>query len=51
MDNFLVEISYDPVYNSYLACYADGQVIQLAAASYHDAVLEADSIEPEQYLN
>jgi hypothetical protein len=50
MDNFLIEISYDPVYNSYLACYADGQVIQLAASTYTDAVLEADNIEPAEYL-
>lgn len=49
VDNFLVDIEYDPVYNSYLACYSNGVVIQLGATTYHDAVLEADSIEPYDY--
>lgn len=49
VDNFLVDIEYDPVYNSYLACYSNGVVIQLGASTYHDAVLEADSIEPYDY--
>jgi len=49
VDNFLVDIEYDPVYNIYLACYSNGVVIQLGAATYHDAVLEADSIEPYEY--
>ena len=49
MDNFLTGIEYDPVYGSYMACYADGTVIQLAATSYQDAVLEADMIEPYEY--
>jgi len=49
VDNFLVDIEYDPVYNSYLACYSNGVVIQLGASTYHDAVLEADSIEPWDY--
>ncbi len=51
MDNFLLEVTYDAVYNSYLACYADGQVIQLGAATYHDAVLEADNLDPAEYSN
>jgi len=49
MDNFLVDIEYDPVYNSYLACYSNGTVIQLGANTYQDAVLEADTIEPYDY--
>ena len=49
MDNFLVDIEYDSVYNTYMACYSNGIVIQLAAGTYHDAVLEADSIEPYEY--
>mgnify|MGYP000264091406 CR=1 FL=1 len=49
MENFLVEIVYEDVYGSYVACYADGTSIQLAAESYHDAVLEADMIEPYEY--
>jgi hypothetical protein len=51
MDNFLLEVTYDPVYNSYLACYADGQVIQLGAVTYHDAILEADNLDPAEYSN
>ena len=49
MDNFLVDIEYDPVYNSFMACYSNGVVIQLGATNYHDAVLEADTIEPYEY--
>ena len=49
MDNFLVDIEYDSVYNNFMACYSNGIVIQLAASNYHDAVLEADSIEPYEY--
>lgn len=49
MDNFLVDIEYDPLYNSYLACYSNGVVIQLGATTYHDAVLEADSLDPNEY--
>ncbi len=48
-DNFLVDIEYDPVYNTYMACYSNGVVIQLGATTYHDAVLEADTIEPYEY--
>jgi hypothetical protein len=49
VDNFLVDIEYDPVYNTYMACYSNGVVIQLGATTYQDAVLEADSIEPYDY--
>lgn len=49
MDNFLVDIEYDPLYNCYMACYSNGTVIQLAAGTYHDAVLEADMIETWEY--
>ena len=49
VDNFLIDIEYDPVYNSYLACYSNGTVIQLGANTYQDAVLEADTIEPYDY--
>jgi hypothetical protein len=49
MDNFLVDIEYDSVYNSFMACYSNGVVIQLGASTYHDAVLEADTIEPYDY--
>ena len=50
MGNFLVDIEYDSVYNSYMACYSNGQVIQLAAGTYTDAVLEADLIDTWEYL-
>lgn len=49
MDNFLIEIEYDPVTGGYVACYANGQNILLSAANYHDAVLEADQLEVAEY--
>lgn len=49
-DNFLVDIRQDRLYNTYIACYSNGVEIELAATNYHDAVLEADSIEPYEYL-
>ncbi len=49
MGNFLVSVDHDPVSNGYMACYAEGQVILLGATNYHDAVLEADLLEPEDY--
>jgi hypothetical protein len=51
MGNFFTGIEYDSLYNSYLACYADGTTIQLGAATYEDAVLEADLIDPYEYEN
>ena len=51
MGNFLTGIEYDTVYGSYLACYADGTVIQLGATTYEDAVLEADMVESYEYAN
>ena len=49
MDNFLINVEYDEVYNSWMACYADGTTIQLGADTFEDAVLEADLIEPYEY--
>ncbi len=49
MENFLVDIAYDPVYNCYMACYSNDVVIQLGASTYEDAVLEADMIEVYEY--
>ena len=49
MINFLIGIEYDPLSEAYVACYADGQNILLGATTYHDAVLEADMLEPENY--
>jgi hypothetical protein len=49
VDNFLIGIDYQPVTGAYMACYADGQNILLGANTYHDAVLEADLINPEEY--
>lgn len=40
MDNFLIGVEFNS--GSYFANFADGQVIQLDAANYHDAVCEAD---------
>jgi hypothetical protein len=45
MDNFLIEIVYEPVYGHYMACYSSGYNIMLGATTYEDAVLEADMME------
>jgi hypothetical protein len=50
-DNFLIEVDYDPVSGSYMACYANGQNILLGGNTYQDAVLEADLINPEEYAS
>ena len=47
MGNFLVSVESDPVSGSYMACFADGQVVLLGATTYQDAVLEADMLEPD----
>ena len=49
MNNFLIGIEYDSLSEAYVACYAEGQTILLGATTYHDAVLEADMIEPYEY--
>jgi len=49
MNNFLIEVEYNPVSGCYMACYANGQNILLGANTYQDAVLEADLINPEEY--
>ncbi len=47
--NFLIGIEYNPSNGSYTACLADGQNILLNAATYEDAVLEADMIDLDLY--
>ena len=47
MANFLIEIEYDSLSGSYMACYSDGQNILLGANTYEDAVLEADLLNDE----
>ena len=49
MGNFLLNVDYDVVSGAYVANYFDGQSILLGATNYHDAVLEADMLEPEDY--
>jgi hypothetical protein len=49
MDNFLIEIVYVAMNGAYMACYADGQTVLLGANTYHDAVLEADTLSPSAY--
>lgn len=51
MYNFLISVDFDPVTGSYMACFLQGQNILLGANTYHDAVLEADLINPEEYAN
>jgi hypothetical protein len=50
MQNFLIEVAYDEMSGSYMACYTDGQNIMLGANTYQDAVLETDMISPEEYV-
>ncbi len=49
METFLIEIEYDTMSGAYMACYSNGANVVLNACSYHDAVLEADMLSPEQY--
>lgn len=49
MSNFLISVERDEVSGSYMACFLHGQTIVLSAATYQDAVLEADMLEPEDY--
>ena len=49
MSNFLISIDYDPASGGYMASYFEGQTIMLNATTYHDAVLEADLMEPAQH--
>jgi len=50
MTNFLINVEQDSATGNYMACFAEGQVILLNATNYHDAVLEADMLEPEDHL-
>jgi hypothetical protein len=47
--NFLLGVEYDSVSNCYIACYSGGEVIQLSSNTYHDAVLESDMLDVENY--
>jgi hypothetical protein len=49
MGNFLISVDYDPVSGGYMASFFEGQTILLNATNYHDAVLEADMLEPHEY--
>lgn len=49
MSNFLVNVEYDPGTDCYYAQFADGDTVNLNANTYHDAVLEADHINPANY--
>lgn len=49
MANFLIGVERDTVSGAYMACFLDGQSILLNATEYHDAVLEADMLEPEMH--
>ena len=47
MDDFLIDVEYDG--NSYVANYFSGKTIQLDATNYHDAIMEADTLNVEEY--
>jgi hypothetical protein len=49
MGNFLISVDYDADNNAYMACFYHGQTIRLNATNYHDAVLEADMLQPENF--
>ena len=49
MENFLISVEHDSVSGAYMANFYQGQCILLGATSYHDAVVEADMLEPEEY--
>ena len=49
MANFLISVDFEPATERYMASFFNGQTIQMQANTYHDAVLEADMIEPEDY--
>lgn len=49
MENFIIDISFDETYNSYLAHFANGGVVVLDAQNYHDAVLEADMLDMVEF--
>lgn len=51
MNDFLIGIEYDASTNTFVACYSNSVNIALAATSFEDAVLEADMIEPYEYLS
>ena len=47
--SFLLSIERDSISNCYIAFFSDGESIQLNANTYHDAVLEADMLDVENY--
>lgn len=49
MNNFLISVDYDSASGGYMASFFDGQTVMLSATTYHDAVLEADMLEPENF--
>ena len=49
MSNFLISVEYDPGSGNYYAWFSDGNTVDLNASNYHDAVLEADQINPANY--
>lgn len=48
--NFLIDIKCHPITGTFVAQYANGQNILLGANTYQDAVLEADLIDPVEYV-
>lgn len=49
MSNFLIGVEFNSDSQSYVACFLDGEEIVLGATTYHDAVLEADLLQPNNY--
>lgn len=51
MNSFLIGVYYDDDSHTYVASYSNSIDIALNARSYEDAVLEADMIEPFEYVD
>ena len=49
MENFIIDITFDELYNSYMAQFANGESVVLDATTYHDAVLEADMLDMVEF--
>jgi hypothetical protein len=47
-DTFLISVDKTPN-GEYVAMYSSGLSIPLDASNYHDAILEADLIEPQEF--
>jgi hypothetical protein len=45
VENFLIDIEFDDAFSTYKANFARGEVIELSACNYPDAVCEAHMLD------